>query len=66
MRVSDINLNDGDIAGGTERNNALALNWYATKSMRVSLNYIDASARPDQNGLDDDVSILQARLQYIF
>lgn len=66
VRVSDINLNDGDIAGGTERNNALALNWYATKSMRVSLNYIDASARPAQTGLDDDVSIVQARLQYIF
>jgi len=66
VRVSDIDLNSGEITGGTERNNALALNWYATKSMRLSLNYVDASARPDQDGLDDDVSILQARFQYIF
>jgi len=66
VRVSDLDLNSNDIAGGTERNNAVALNWYATNNFRVSLNYIDASARPDQNGLDDDVRALQARFQYIF
>jgi len=66
LRASDIDLNSADIAGGTESNVALALNWYATKSVRVSLNYIAASARPDRDGLDDDVDIVQARLQYIF
>jgi len=66
LRVSDIDLNSSDIGGGTERNAAVAVNWYVTKSLRASLNYIDASARPDQNGLDDDVRILQARLQFIF
>jgi len=66
VRISDLDLNSNDVFGGTERNTALAVNWYATKSLRVSLNYVDASARPDLIGLDDDVRVVQARFQYIF
>ena len=66
MRISDIDLNSSDIAGGTEKNSTVGINWYATKSTRLSLNYVDASARPDQYGLNDDVRALQARFQYIF
>lgn len=66
VRVSELDLNSAEIAGGKESNLGLALNWYATDGIRVSLNYIDASARPSALGVDDDVSIIQARFQYIF
>jgi len=65
-RVSEIDLNSAEITGGKQNNVALALNWYATDDIRLSLNYIDASARPDGLGVDDDVSIIQARFQFIF
>lgn len=66
IRYSELDLNNAEITGGLETNTAYALNWYATDDVRVSLNYIDASARPNSLGVDDDVSIIQARFQYIF
>ncbi len=66
VRVSEMDLNSADIIGGKESNTGLALNWYASEAVRVSLNYIDASARPNSAGQPDDVSILQARFQYLF
>lgn len=66
VRYSELDLESADIFGGFESNTGVALNWYATDDIRVSLNYIDASARPAVTGLPDDVSIFQARFQYIF
>jgi len=66
VRRSEIDLSSADISGGMECNTSVALNWYATDSIRVSLNYIDASAQPNSIGLDEDLSIIQARFQFIF
>jgi len=66
VRYSELDLDSADILGGSESNSGIALNWYATDNIRLSVNYIDASARPDALGLADDVSTVQARFQYIF
>jgi len=66
LRYSELDLNSAEIAGGSESNIGVALNWYATDDIRVSLNYIDASADPAATGLNDDVSVIQARFQFIF
>ena len=66
VRYSEIDLNSADILGGEETNSSVALNWYRTEHLRISLNYSEASARPNNIGVDDDVSIVQARFQYIF
>jgi len=66
IRYSTINLNSFDVLGGEETNTSIALNWYATDSIRFSLNYIDASARRNPIGVEDKVSIVQARFQFVF
>ena len=66
VRHSEIDLNSVDILGGAETNDSIALNYYATESIRFSLNYVEASAQPNSIGVDEDVSIIQGRFQFIF
>ncbi|NND00922.1 MAG: hypothetical protein HKN85_12140, partial [Gammaproteobacteria bacterium] len=61
IRYSKLDLNNREIAGGIQENLALALNWYHTKYTRLSLNVIDARARPDRNGDAADARIVQLR-----
>ncbi len=66
VRYSTINLNSFDVLGGEETNRSIALNWYATESLRFSLNYIDAVARRNVIEPDENLSIVQARFQFSF
>ncbi len=66
FRYSTVDLNSFDILGGEETNRSVALNWYTTKSLRFSLNYIDATARPNIIGAAENLSIIQARFQFTF
>jgi len=59
-RLSWLDLNDGDVDGGEERNFGLALNYYPRPDLRAQLNAIQVNSdRPDSDGL-----LLQARLQF--
>ena len=64
LRYSMLDLNDGTVEGGTERNWTLGGNWYINKSMRLMTNAIWVNST--RRGVEDDPSILQARLQYDF
>lgn len=64
LRYSILDLNDGTVEGGTERNWTLGGNWYINKSMRLMTNAIWVNST--RRGVEDDPSILQARLQYDF
>jgi phosphate-selective porin OprO/OprP len=64
LRYSMLDLNDGTVEGGTERNWTLGGNWYINKSMRLMTNAIWVNS--ERRGVEDDPSILQARLQYDF
>ena len=70
-RVSELNLNDGGVDGGRERNFTLGLNWYPNPRVRLMANYImvdndeEADADGDAGG-DDDPGIFQARVQTTF
>ncbi|NOX70861.1 MAG: hypothetical protein GXP15_16900 [Gammaproteobacteria bacterium] len=66
VRYSTIDLNSFDVLGGEETNRSIALNWYATDSLRFSLNYIDAVARRNAADPEENVSIIQARFQFAF
>ncbi len=62
-RYSEIDLNDGSITGGRERNATAALSWYLNPLLRVSANYVKV-LDVDGGAFDgEDPSIWQARLQ---
>lgn len=59
-RMSWIDLNDGDVTGGNERNFGMALNYYPRADVRAQVNLIQVNSdRPDSDGL-----LLQGRLQF--
>jgi phosphate-selective porin OprO/OprP len=68
FRHSYVDLNDGRIRGGKERNFTFGLNWYLGNRMRLKFNYVhvyvkDRARPPVDNGRAD---ILQARFQFAF
>ncbi|HEY9052510.1 MAG TPA: porin [Gammaproteobacteria bacterium] len=71
LRYSTIDMNDGTILGGEERNTTLGVNWYANKNVRLMFNYtlvnndINANDDGDVAG-NDDPRIFQARMQLHF
>ena len=60
--------------GGEMTNYVLGVNWYLEKNLKAQFNYIYADADHDRaytdnNGVEQkeqDTSILQARLQFVF
>jgi len=71
LRYSQLDLNNGNIAGGLEKNWTLGLNWYINKHVRLMANYIRvnndeyANADDDLSG-NDDPGIFQMRMQMDF
>lgn len=70
-RYSVLDLNDGSISGGEEKNITLGLNWYINKQLRVMANYIivdnDQDANANGNAIGkDNPNIFQMRFQAHF
>jgi len=69
VRLSYLDLNDGNIEGGKELNFTAGLNWYLNPNIRLMFNYIRAhvedqnTSPPIDNGY---ANIFQARLQFVF
>lgn len=62
LRYSRIDLDDGDVRGGRERNVTAGLNYYLGEHVRVMLNYIRVHSR--RHGQTDDPNILLLRAQF--
>lgn len=65
-RYSTLDLADGGIAGGEQNNFTVGVNWYATRNIRVSANYVDAKAEPNRLGAADNPTAVMGRLQIAF
>lgn len=61
LRLSEVDLNDGELAGGEMENVTAGLNWYLNPSVRVALNYI----RSDLDTVGNADTLL-ARFQVAF
>ena len=66
LRYSVLDLEDGPITGGTERNWTIGLNWYVNDRVRLMANWVDARANPDRDGGREDLSAIQFRFQWSF
>jgi len=71
VRYSFLNLNDGSVQGGQERNVTLGLNWYLTPKLRIMANYVIVvnDQYADGNGSlagNDNPHIFQMRFQWKF
>lgn len=70
-RYSVLDLSDGEVEGGEEKNITIGLSWYASESVRFTANYIMidndncADADGDVEG-DDDPSVFGLRCQISF
>lgn len=64
LRYSTLDLDDASIEGGVEHDWTLGGNWYINQSLRLMMNAIWVDS--DRRDVEDDPSIIQARLQYDF
>jgi len=66
VRFSTIDLEDKGVTGGEERNTTLGVNWHINQNLRIMVNYVDADASPNRNGINETADILQMRIQAYF
>lgn len=62
-RVSEIDLSDGDVTGGRERNVTLALNGYLNSFLRVSVNIVKVLEVKEGPFAAEEPAVLQLRMQ---
>ena len=65
-RYSTLDLQDGGVLGGEQKNWTVGVNWYVNRNVRVSANYVDAKAEPNRFGVADNPSAVMGRLQIAF
>ncbi len=66
-RLSGIDLDDEDVAGGRQADLTLGLNWYPDDNIRVMANYIRAEVDDaPETGKDESADIFQMRFQLAF
>lgn len=61
-RISQLNLNSGDISGGRLQDLTLGLNWYLNPVMRVMVNY----GYGDRSSPSGSENVYQMRVQFAF
>lgn len=64
VRVSELNLDDGTVRGGDSRNFSLGANWYLSKHVRLTANYVHVDGERRDVPVEPD--ILEARVMLTF
>jgi phosphate-selective porin OprO and OprP len=64
LRYSSVNLDDGGVRGGRERDWTLGANWYLGRHLKFQANYIRAFS--DRKGLAVDPRVVECRAQILF
>jgi phosphate-selective porin OprO and OprP len=66
LSAGTLDLTDGGVLGGEEKNLTVGVNWYANRNVRISANYVEAKAEPNRLGAPDNPSAVMGRLQIAF
>lgn len=64
LRYSELDLDDGPVRGGSERDWTLGANWYVNRYLKLQANYVRAQS--DRRGLRVDPNVLELRAQVQF
>lgn len=64
LRYSELDLDDGPVLGGRERDWTLGANWYVNRYLKLQANYVRAQS--DRRGLRVDPNVLELRAQVQF
>ena len=64
LRYSMLDLEDRLVSGGEQTQLSAAVSLYVNQNLRTSLNYSRYDAAPNNDGIDEDGSILMFRFQY--
>jgi len=65
-RYSWLDLDDGDVLGGTTADHTFGVNWYWNPYMRLMFNYVHAQVSPPRNATKADFNVFQFRAQVDF
>jgi len=63
-RISSLDLNDADITGGSGTNYSLGVDWTLNENVRILAEGILSEADPNRDGLDEELRLVQVRLQF--
>ena len=64
IRYSELDLDDGPVQGGRERDWTLGANWYINRYLKLQANYVHAQS--DRRGLAVDPNVVEVRAQIQF
>jgi phosphate-selective porin OprO and OprP len=64
VRYSELDLNDGTVFGGRERDWTVGANWYLNRYLKLQANYVHAQS--DRRGLGVDPNVIEIRAQIQF
>ena len=64
-RYERLNLNDGLVQGGEEKNLTVGVNYYALRNFKFSLNYVRADATRG-SGISDKPNAIEGRAQFFW
>ncbi len=65
-RYSRLDLTDELVAGGVQDSITLGVNWYLTRNVKLSGNWVRAKADPNDGGFQETASAFAGRLQIAF
>jgi phosphate-selective porin OprO/OprP len=63
-RYGELDLDDGGIAGGRQRDLTLGVNWYLTTHFKFQANWVQVKADKGLLSGDPDVMEVRAQLQF--
>lgn len=65
-RVSQLNLNDGNVQGGKETNVTVGLNWYYKNHLKWMVGYTRILSNPNNLGVKQNLNAISTQVQVYF